>query len=48
MKKLVSLVLVLALALGVLSFASADDKVVINLTRDCFNLGGGTDQEQLK
>lgn len=48
MKKLISLVLVLALALGVVSFASAEDKVVINLTRDCFNLGGGTDQEQLK
>lgn len=48
MKKLISLVLVLALALGVVSFASAEDKVVINLTRDCFNLGGGTDQAQLK
>ena len=48
MKKLISLVLVLALALGVVSFAGAEDKVVINLTRDCFNLGGGTDQAQLQ
>ena len=48
MKKLISLVLALALVLGVMSFASADDKVVINLTRDCFNLGGGTDADQLK
>ena len=48
MKKLISLVLVLALALSIVSFAGAEDKVVINLTRDCFNLGGGTDAEQLK
>ncbi len=47
MKKIVSLVLVLALALGVLSFASADDKVVINLTRCTFNLGT-PDADQVK
>jgi putative aldouronate transport system substrate-binding protein len=47
MKKLISLVLVLALALGVLSFASADDKVVINLTRCTFNLSA-PDADQVK
>jgi len=48
MKKLVSLVLALALVLGVMSFASAEAPVEINLTRACFNLGAGPDQDQLK
>ncbi len=47
MKKLISLVLALALVLGVMSFASADDKVVINLTRCTFNLAA-PDAEQVK
>ena len=47
MKKIVSLVLVLALALGIVSFASADDKVEINLTRATFNLAQA-DQDQVK
>jgi len=48
MKKILSLVLVLALAMSLVSIASADDKVEINLTRACFNLGAGPDQVQLK
>jgi len=47
MKKLVSLFLVLALALGVMSFASADDKVVINLYRCSFNVAT-PDADQVK
>ncbi len=47
MKKLVSLLLVLALALGVMSFASAEDKVVINLYRCSFNVAT-PDPEQVK
>ncbi|MCR5567326.1 MAG: ABC transporter substrate-binding protein [Clostridiales bacterium] len=44
MKKLISLVLVLALALSIVSFASAEDKVTINLTRCTFNLVPDEDQ----
>lgn len=47
MKKIVSLVLALALVLGVMSFASAEDKVVINLTRCSFNVAT-PDAEQVK
>ena len=47
MKKLVSLVLALALVLGVMSFASADDKVVINVYRCSFNVAT-PDAEQVK
>lgn len=47
MKKVVALVLALVLALGVLSFASADDKVVINLTRCSFNVAT-PDADQVK
>ncbi len=47
MKKLISLVLVLALALGIVSFASAEDVVEINLTRACFNMAA-VDEDQVK
>ena len=47
MKKLVSLVLVLALALGLVSFAIADDVVEINLTRALFNIAA-PDEAQVK
>ena len=47
MKKLISLVLVLALALSIVSFASADEKVTINLTRCLFNLAT-PDEDQVK
>lgn len=48
MKKLVSLVLALCMLLSVAAFAHAEDKVEINLTRCTFNLGAGSDEEQLK
>ena len=47
MKKVLSLVLTLCLLLGVLSFASADEPVVINVTRCTFNLAT-PDSEQVK
>ncbi len=47
MKKIVSLVLALALVLGVMSFASADDKVVINVYRCSFNVAT-PDADQVK
>ena len=48
MKKLVSLVLALCMLLSVAALAQAADKVEINLTRACFNLGAGPDEAQLK
>jgi len=47
MKKLVSLLLVLALVLGIMSFASAEGPVEINLTRANFNMPA-LDEAQIK
>ena len=47
MKKLVSLVLALCMLLSVVAVASAEEKVVINVWRKCFNLAQ-PDQDQVK
>ena len=47
MKKVVSMVLALCLVLGIMSFASADEPVVINVFRCTFNLAT-PDSEQVK
>ena len=47
MKKLVSLMLVLCMMVSVLAVATAEDKIIINLTRCTFNLAT-PDSEQVK
>ena len=47
MKKLVSLMLVLCMMVSVLAVATAEDKIIINLTRCTFNLAT-PDSDQVK